>query len=101
MTEPAGSDLFPTPDAVEADRQRDVTTGLLPSQMLREAVAQGREILSPLPIGDDQIQPASIDLRLGEVAYRVRASFLPGGRNTVKEKLDQLSMHRIDLTGGT
>jgi dCTP deaminase len=100
MTEPAGSDLFSTPDPAEAERQRDVTTGLLPSQMLREAVAQGREILSPQPIGDDQIQPASIDLRLGEVAYRVRASFLPGGRARVRDKLDLLSMHRIDLSGG-
>src|SRR6266481_2048424 len=100
MTEPADSDLFPTPDPVEAERQRDVTTGLLPSQMLREAVALGREILSPLPIGNDQIQPASLDLRLGEVAYRVRASFLPGGRARVRDKLDLLSMHRIDLSGG-
>jgi dCTP deaminase len=85
---------------VEADRQRELTTGLLPSQLLREAVAQGREILSPQPIGDDQIQPASIDLRLGEVAYRVRASFLPGTRASVRDKLELLSMHRIDLTGG-
>jgi dCTP deaminase len=100
MTEPAGSDLFPTPDPVEADRQRDLTTGLLPSQLLREAVAQGREILSPLPIDDDQIQPASLDLRLGEVAYRVRASFLPGARARVRDKLDLLAMHRIDLSGG-
>jgi dCTP deaminase len=100
MTEPQGSELFPTPDPVEADRQRDLTTGLLPSQLLREAVAQGREILSPQPIGDDQIQPASIDLRLGEVAYRVRASFLPGARASVRDKLDLLSMHRIDLMGG-
>src|SRR6267378_5366186 len=100
MNEPAASDLFPTPDLAEAERQRDVTTGLLPSQMLREAVAQGREILSPQPIGDDQIQPASIDLRLGEVAYRVRASFLPGARASVRDKLDLLSMHRIDLTQG-
>ena len=100
MTEPAGSDLFPTPDPVEAERQRDVTTGLLPSQMLREAVALGREILSPQSIGDDQIQPASLDLRLGEEAYRVRASFLPGGRARVRDKLDLLSMHRIDLSGG-
>src|SRR5436190_21253349 len=97
---PQGSELFPTPDAAEADRQRDVTTGLLPSQMLREAVAQGREIMSPQPIGDDQIQPASLDLRLGEVAYRVRASFLPGGRARVRDKLDLLSMHRIDLSSG-
>ena len=100
MTEPQGSELFPTPDQVEADRQRDLTTGLLPSQLLREAVTQGREILSRQPIGDDQIQPASIDLRLGEVAYRVRASFLPGARASVRDKLELLSMHRIDLTGG-
>ena len=77
MSEPQGSELFPSPDSAEADRQRDLTTGLLPSQLLREAVAQGREILSPQPIGDDQIQPASIDLRLGEVAYRVRRVFCP------------------------
>src|SRR5437660_9964876 len=100
MTEPTGSDLFPTPELASADRLRDVTTGLLPSQLLREAVALGREILSPQPIGDDQIQPASIDLRLGEVAYRVRASFLPGGRARVRDKLDLLSMHQIDLSGG-
>src|SRR6516225_7196530 len=100
MTEPRGNDLFPVPETVDADRQRDASTGLLPSQLLREAVALGREILSPQPIGDDQIQPASIDLRLGEVAYRVRASFLPGPRASVRDKLDLLSMHRIALTGG-
>src|SRR5215471_968791 len=100
MTETVANELFPTPKPSEADRQRDPTTGLLPSQMLREAVVQGREILSPQPIGDDQIQPTSIDLRLGEVAYRVRASFLPGSRASVRDKLDQLSMHRVDLTAG-
>jgi dCTP deaminase len=87
-------ELFPV---TETER----STGLLPSQMLRAAVKLGQEIVSPVPIGDDQVQPASLDLRLGEVAYRVRASFLPGARHTVKDKLDQLSMHRIDLTGGT
>jgi dCTP deaminase len=96
MTEPHGNDLFPAPNTADADR----STGLLPSQLLREAVALGREILSRQPIGDDQIQPASIDLRLGEVAYRVRASFLPGARASVRDKLDLLSMHRIDLTQG-
>jgi dCTP deaminase len=99
MTEAEATDLFSAPDG-ESERQRDVTTGLLPSQLLSEAVAQGREVLSPQPIGDDQIQPASIDLRLGEVAYRVRASFLPGARSSVRDKLDLLSMHRIDLTQG-
>src|SRR5215467_4316420 len=100
MAESRDNELFPAADAGEAERQRDATTGLLPSQLLREAVALGREILSPQPIGDDQIQPASIDLRLGEVAYRVRASFLPGTRASVRDKLDQLSMHRIDLMAG-
>ena len=100
MTGLEGSELFPTPSVVEDERQRDVKTGLLPSQLLREAVAQGREILSPQPVGDDQIQPASLDLRLGEIAYRVRASFLPGARASVRDKLDLLSMHRIDLTQG-
>ena len=95
-----GGDLFPTREPIDTDRQTDLTTGLLPSQMMREAVALGREILSPQPIGDDQIQPASIDLRLGEVAHRVRASFLPGVRHNVRDKLDLLSMHRIDLTKG-
>jgi dCTP deaminase len=100
MAESEASDLFPASDALEGIRQREATTGLLPSQLLREAVAQGREILSPQPIGDDQIQPASIDLRLGEIAYRVRASFLPGPKASVRDKLDDLSMHRIDLTAG-
>ena len=100
MAEAEATDLFPTRDAAESDRQRDLTTGLWPSQLLRDAVAQGREVLSPQPIGDDQIQPASIDLRLGEVAYRVRASFLPGRRASVRDKLDLLSMHRVDLTAG-
>ncbi len=96
MTEARQAALFPAPEPADADR----STGLMPSQMLREAVAVGREILSPQPIGDEQIQPASIDLRLGEEAYRVRASFLPGVRASVRDKLDLLSMHRIDLTQG-
>src|SRR5215471_12181492 len=100
MTETVANELFPTPKPSEADRQRDPSTGLLPSQLLRDAVAQGREILSPQPIEDDQIQPASIDLRLGEMAYRVRASFLPGPRASVRDKLELLSMHQFDLTKG-
>src|SRR3954464_4240269 len=82
--------------AVEGER----STGLLPSQLLRAAVGDGREIVAAATIGDDQIQPASLDLRLGEVAYRVRASFLPGARYTVQDKLDVLAMHRVDLSGG-
>ena len=49
MTEPLGNELFSAPEPVDADRHRDPTTGLLPSQMLREAVALGREIRPPSP----------------------------------------------------
>jgi dCTP deaminase len=89
-----------------ATAEGERSTGLLPSQLLRAAIGHGRnaaaasEIVAASPIGDDQIQPASLDLRLGEVAYRVRASFLPGARNTVQDKLDLLSMHRVDLSDG-
>ena len=48
----------------------------------------------------DQIQPASLDLRLGAKAYRVRASFLPGPQQTVAEKLKDISLHGIHLREG-
>lgn len=47
-----------------------------------------------------QVQPASLDLRLGPVAYRVRASFLAGRGRSVADRLAEFEMHRIDLTGG-
>src|SRR5467141_2387592 len=76
------------------------STGLWPAQLLRTAVHQGHEIQSAAPIEDDQIQPASLDLRLGEVAYRVRASFLPGPCATVAERLDDLKLHEVTLGDG-
>lgn len=76
-------------------------TGILPVQALELCVRQGGEIVSlEDPIRDDQFQPASLDLRLGSVAYRVRASFLPGRNATVRQKLDDLAMHAMDITGG-
>jgi dCTP deaminase len=98
MVDVIGDTLFPAlaePDTPEAD----YTTGLLPSQNLREAIDAG-EILATAEILEDQIQPASIDLRLGRVAYRVRSSFLPGPRSTVKEKIGSVLMHEIDLSNG-
>jgi dCTP deaminase len=71
-------------------------TGILPSQAIRELIA-GRRIRSAQAITDAQIQPASIDLRLGSVAYRVRASFLPGKSSTVETKLGNLSLAEFDL----
>jgi dCTP deaminase len=76
------------------------STGILPSHVLKRLVATGREILSDKPFTEAQIQPASIDLRLGAMAYRVRASFLPGKSATVEDRLAQVFMHEVDLTHG-
>ena len=74
-------------------------TGILPSQAIRALIEAG-EIKGAPEIDTEQIQPASLDLRLGKVAYRVRASFLPGPKSTVREKLSELAFHEIDLTKG-
>ncbi|MCI4662917.1 MAG: 2'-deoxycytidine 5'-triphosphate deaminase [Neomegalonema sp.] len=76
--------------------------GVLPSQMIRNLLSQGAISAADDadPVRDDQVQPASLDLRLGRKAYRVRASFLTGSESTVADRLAQLSMHEIDLTGG-
>ena len=74
-------------------------TGVLPYQALRELV-RAREIFGLEPIEADQFQPASLDLRLGHVAYRVRASFLPGAGAAMQDKIQQFGMHEIDLSKG-
>jgi dCTP deaminase len=73
--------------------------GVLPDSALR-ALIRGRAIAADPAILPDQIQPASLDLRLGRVAYRSRASFLPGHGRTVFERLAEFEMHRMDLTDG-
>ena len=74
-------------------------TGVLPSQTIEAMLSQG-EILIETPLAEGQIQPASLDLRLGRVAYRVRASFLAGQSETVASRLEEFEMHRIDLSEG-
>src|SRR6202162_3744878 len=75
-----------------------VTRGILPVQRLEELVANGN-IRAVTPIGADQIQPSSIDLRLGKTAYRVSASFLPTQYATVEQKLQDLVVEEVDLSG--
>ena len=72
--------------------------GILPDRMIGQLAAAGG-ILPSTDFVPDQIQPASLDLRLGEVAYRVRASFLPG-RTTVAERIDGLKLHEVSLSDG-
>lgn len=76
------------------------TKGILPVQKLRLLKELG--IITShkkYPIQDDQFQPNSIDLRLGEVAYRVRCSFLPENE-TVQEKIERLKMYEVPITDG-
>ena len=74
-------------------------TGVLPSQKIRALIAEGA-IRADIPVTPAQIQPSSLDLRLGNIAFRVRASFLAGAGRTVDERLDEFEMHRIDLSKG-
>ncbi len=73
-------------------------TGVLADHQIQDMIQTGG-ISASSPILNGQIQPASLDLRLGDRAYRVRASFLPGA-SSVTERLADLTMHEIALTGG-
>ncbi len=72
--------------------------GILPNQAIDALIAHAA-ITADTPFEDDQVQPASLDLRLGGRAWRVRASFLPG-RHTVRERIAEVAMHEVDLTKG-
>ncbi len=76
-----------------------MATGVLPIQALKGLIANGALTGNPAILAD-QIQPASLDLRLGKEAYRVRASFLAGAGRTVMQRLTEFEMHRVDLTQG-
>ncbi len=72
--------------------------GILPCQSI-EALIAGGAIASATPWAADQVQPASLDLRLAGKAWRVRASFLPR-HGPVRERIAEVAMHELDLTGG-
>jgi len=91
------------PSAAMTKRRLKVVSGrpdgILPAQSIRGLIDSGAVRLE-CPLVDKQLQPASMDLRLGDRAYRVRASFLAGPGSTVANRLDQLSLHEIPLAGG-
>jgi dCTP deaminase len=93
-------DLFGAGEAPDGEHYGRHSTGILPSHVLRRLIRARRELMASEEFEDSQFQPASIDLRLGAVAWRVRASFLPGPNATVEQKLDHVVMHEIDLTAG-
>lgn len=88
--------LFPAPPS---NRTANPQTGIFPSQTI-QALIRDRSVSATGEFTSDMVQPASLDLRLGPVAYRVQASFLPGPEVSVADKIASLGMHEIDLTEG-
>lgn len=84
-------------------KPRTFNTGIIPCQEIKKMLQEG-DIKSSSELADDQIQPASIDLRLGHFAYPVNTSFLSGSNMEVLQKLKQLDSHfddfKIDLKNG-
>jgi dCTP deaminase len=79
--------------------QQDWPKGVFPARLIEALHKQGA-IQAARPFDADQVQPASLDLRLGPVAFRVRSSFLPGPSHSVAERIEALKLHEIDLTKG-
>jgi dCTP deaminase len=73
--------------------------GILPCQSIEALIGEGR-IAAVSPFAEGQVQPASLDLRLGARAWRVRASFLAGAGRAVGERIGHVAMHELDLTRG-
>ena len=74
-------------------------TGVLADGAIRRMIAGGAIAADPA-VTDAQVQPASLDLRLGSTAYRVRASFLAGKGRTVADRIAEFEMHQVDLSQG-
>ena len=74
-------------------------SGVLPDQSIQKMIDSATISAKP-PILSEQIQPASLDLRLGNTAWRVRASFLSGEERQLADRLKDFEMHEIDLRRG-
>ncbi|HSV02533.1 MAG TPA: 2'-deoxycytidine 5'-triphosphate deaminase [Phenylobacterium sp.] len=73
--------------------------GILPCQSIDALIAEGA-IAAETAFEPDQVQPASLDLRLGARVWRVRASFLPGEGRKVAGRIAEVAMHELDLIKG-
>jgi len=97
------TDSAASPSLTTSPRVGDYT-GILPSQKIHEMLGNGEISMMMKAIDHDQVQPASIDLRLGHFAYPVDTSFLPGKGMRVLDKLkqldDQFADFKIDLSNG-
>src|SRR5690606_21069107 len=73
--------------------------GVFPARLIEKLHGEGA-ITAARSFDADQVQPASLDLRLGKTAFRVRSSFLPGPSHSVAERIEALKLHEIDLAHG-
>jgi len=73
--------------------------GILAKQAIKKLIER-QSIFAEKRVDDAQIQPASLDLRLGQTAYRLRASFLPGTERKVADCLDGIMLHEVDMREG-
>ena len=76
------------------------SAGVFPSQALAQAIDREWVSSGDYRIRPEAIQPASIDLRLGDVAWALRCSFLPDVESSVEEKMEGLAFQKIDLRDG-
>jgi dCTP deaminase len=95
MSEPQSAGI-----AAPGAPQPGAAVGVFPSQALNEAIEKEWVSSGDYRIRPEAIQPASIDLRLGDVAWALRCSFLPDVGSTVEEKMEGLAFQRIDLRDG-
>jgi dCTP deaminase len=89
----------PSPNPSPRGAGARAAQGILPDRDIGRLIAAAAIALAE-PAAENQVQPASLDLRLGKKATRVRASFLPGPDFSVSEKLKQLALHEFDLSAG-
>jgi dCTP deaminase len=93
-------DSAPTAVQTPGSAGAGAASGVLPAQELREAIAREWIAAGPWRIPAESVQPASIDLRLGDQAWALRCSFLPDSDSTVEEKVADLAFETIDLRDG-
>jgi len=94
------SEAATAPEGILGGAGSAAGAGVLPSQELSRAIEAGWVSSGDYRIRTEAIQPASIDLRLGDFAWALRCSFLPDVGSTVEEKIDGLAFQRIDLRDG-
>ncbi|HEX4733453.1 MAG TPA: 2'-deoxycytidine 5'-triphosphate deaminase [Thermoleophilaceae bacterium] len=88
------------PELQTPDRPGDRARGILASQQLRQAAADGWITSGDYRIPEESVQPASLDLRLGDHAWALRCSFLPDSKSTVLDRIEDVGIEQIDIRDG-